>query len=138
MMLGVAVIYALTSTLGKGAMQDLDPRTSGLSTSPCWGWRPWSCSACPNPADSCAPWAWFGPWRAAPWAILAVVGLNALMVSRFLALQRVQVAYMISVKRVSLLLGILYGAWLFHEPGLETHLPAGALMLAGIFLIALT
>ena len=73
-----------------------------------------------------------------PWAVLAVVGLNALMIyTHFLALQLVQVAYMISVKRVSLLFGILYGALLFHEPGLRTQLPAGVLMLAGVFLIAL-
>ncbi len=57
--------------------------------------------------------------------------------THFLALQLVQVAYMISVKRVSLLFGILYGALLFHERGLRTQLPAGVLMLAGVFLIAL-
>lgn len=71
-------------------------------------------------------------------AVLAVVGLNGLMVyTHFLALQRVEVAYMISVKRVSLLFGILFGALIFGEPGLKTHLPAGALMLAGVVLIAL-
>jgi drug/metabolite transporter (DMT)-like permease len=72
-------------------------------------------------------------------AALAVVGLNAVMVyTHFLALQRVEVAYMISVKRVSLLFGILYGALIFRESGLRTHLPAGAMMLAGVVLMTLS
>jgi drug/metabolite transporter (DMT)-like permease len=58
--------------------------------------------------------------------------------THFLALQRVEVAYMISVKRTSLLFGILYGALVFREPGLANHLPAAALMLAGVALMALT
>jgi uncharacterized membrane protein len=62
--------------------------------------------------------------------------LNAVMVyTHFLALQQVEVAYMIAVKRTSLLFGILYGALLFHETGLRTRLPAGALMLAGVVTI---
>jgi hypothetical protein len=49
-----------------------------------------------------------------------------------MALQQVEVAYMIAVKRTSLLFGILYGALLFREPGLRTRLPAGVLMLIGV------
>ena len=138
MMLGVAVIYALTSTLGKGAMQYLDPRYFGAFYFALLGLAALVLFGLPQPRRLLRA---MGLVRRGgrPWAVLAVVGLNALMAfTHFLALQRVQVAYMISVKRVSLLLGILYGAWLFHEPGLKTHLPAGALMLAGIFLIALT
>jgi hypothetical protein len=54
-----------------------------------------------------------------------------------LAIQQVEVAYMIAVKRLSLVFGILYGAVLFKEPGLGHRLPAGGLMLAGVGLILL-
>lgn len=76
-------------------------------------------------------------WRR-PWAVIAVGLLNGAMVyTHFLALQRVEVAYMIAVKRTSLLFGILFGALFFRERGLAVHILAGGLMLGGVFLIAL-
>jgi uncharacterized membrane protein len=76
-----------------------------------------------------------GIWRR-PAAVLTVSLLNAVMVyTHFLALQLVEVAYMIAVKRTSLLFGILYGALIFGERGLGPHLVAGALMICGVFLI---
>jgi uncharacterized membrane protein len=55
--------------------------------------------------------------------------------THFLAIQQVEVAYMIAVKRTSLLFGILYGVLVFRESGLAARLPAGVLMLAGVMLI---
>jgi drug/metabolite transporter (DMT)-like permease len=73
-----------------------------------------------------------------PRAVLAVAALNAVMVyTHFLALERVEVAYMIAVKRTSLLFGILYGALLFRERALVSRLPAGLLMVAGVAVILL-
>jgi drug/metabolite transporter (DMT)-like permease len=67
-----------------------------------------------------------------------VSGFVLLMaVTHFLAIERVEVAAMIAVKRTSLLFGILYGAWLFREAGLRRHLAAGALMVAGVGLLTL-
>ena len=72
-----------------------------------------------------------------PWAVLVVSLLNAAMVyTHFLAMQRVEVAYMIAVKRTSLLFGILFGALFFHERGLAMHVLAGGMMLGGLFLVA--
>ena len=48
------------------------------------------------------------------------------------ALDLTNVAYMIAVKRTSLIFGVLYGRYLFHEKG---RLAAASLMLAGVFLI---
>jgi len=45
------------------------------------------------------------------------------------------VAYMVAVKRTSLLFGLLYGAWLFGESGLRKNLLAGLLMVLGVYLI---
>jgi len=72
-----------------------------------------------------------------PGASLLVAGLMALMVvTHFLAIAQVEAAYMIAVKRTSLLFGILYGAMLFGEHHLGRHLLAGGLMVAGVALIA--
>jgi drug/metabolite transporter (DMT)-like permease len=59
------------------------------------------------------------------------------VVTHFLALERIEVAYMIAVKRTSLLFGILYGALLFHEQRLTRHLLAGSLMLAGVVILGI-
>jgi drug/metabolite transporter (DMT)-like permease len=73
-----------------------------------------------------------------PVASLTVAGLMAVMViTHFLAIAQVEAAYMIAVKRTSLLFGILYGAILFGEQHLGRHLLAGSLMVAGVALIAI-
>ncbi|TXT21382.1 MAG: hypothetical protein FD132_671 [bacterium] len=65
-----------------------------------------------------------------------VAGLMALMVlTHFLALAQAATAYMIAVKRTSILFGILLGAWLFREAGLARHLAAGGVTVAGVALI---
>jgi drug/metabolite transporter (DMT)-like permease len=146
MMLGVAAIYAFTSTMGKGAMQYMEPRYFGAFYFALLGLAALILFGLPQPGrllralglsrPGCRPGGRSGHRI---WAVLAVVGLNAVMVyTHFQAMQLVEVAYMISVKRVSLLFGILYGALIFREPGLATHLPAGALMLTGVVLIALS
>lgn len=72
-------------------------------------------------------------------AVLLVAALNALMVlTHFLAIQGANVAYMIAVKRSSLLFGMLYGFVYFREPHMRQRLPAAGLMLLGVFLIAST
>jgi hypothetical protein len=73
--------------------------------------------------------AWAEPLRAS---------LYELGSRMMLAVAVIYASYMTSVKRTSLPFGILYGALVFREPGLATHLPAGFLMLAGVLLIALT
>jgi drug/metabolite transporter (DMT)-like permease len=129
MMLGVAFLYSLTAVMGKGAMQYMPPEQFGafyflllgLASAVVFGLS--------------APRVLKGVWRR-PWAVLAVSLFNAVMVyTHFLALQRVEVAYMIAVKRTSLLFGILYGAIVFGERGLGPHLIAGTLMVCGVFLI---
>ncbi len=72
-----------------------------------------------------------------PLRALAVGTAMAVMaLTHFLAVQQVEVAYMLSVKRTSLLFGILYGAWLFREERLGRHLLAGTVMLSGVVLLA--
>jgi drug/metabolite transporter (DMT)-like permease len=61
--------------------------------------------------------------------------MAAMVITHFYAIIHIEVAYMVAVKRTSLLFGILYGAWLFGESGLKTNLAAGMLMVLGVFLI---
>jgi drug/metabolite transporter (DMT)-like permease len=55
--------------------------------------------------------------------------------SHMLAISQVQAAYMVSVKRTSLLFAVLYGAFWFREEKIRERLLGAALMVAGVFLI---
>jgi drug/metabolite transporter (DMT)-like permease len=61
--------------------------------------------------------------------------MAAMVVAHFYAIAHVEVAYMVAVKRTSLLFGMLYGAWLFGETGLRKNLAAGMFMVLGVLLI---
>jgi drug/metabolite transporter (DMT)-like permease len=140
MMLGVALIYAFTAVMGKAAMLYVGPEQFGALYFLIIGLVLLPLFLLPSAALRGLGSARLSPRRLLrrPWAVLAVALLNAGMVyTHFLALQRVEVAYMIAVKRTSLLFGILYGALLFRESGLGTRLPAGLVMLAGVFVILL-
>lgn len=129
MMLLVAAIYAVTATLGKGAMRHLAPEYFGAFYFALLGAAVCLLFVLPRPRILLTLLR-----RPAP--VLLIGGLMGLMVyTHFLAMQQVEVAYMIAVKRTSLLFGILYGAFLFREQGLAARLPAGVLMLAGVALI---
>lgn len=131
MMLAVAAIYAVTATLGKGAMRYLPPESFGAFYFALLGIAVFVLFVLPQPRVLLKLFSRF-------WSVLGVGTLMGIMVfTHFLAIQQVEVAYMIAVKRLSLLIGILYGSLLFHESGLSARLPAGALMLAGMLLILL-
>jgi len=67
---------------------------------------------------------------------LVVAALMAVMVFlHFKAIELVEAAYMVSVKRTSLLFGIIFGVLLFKEKHLGMHLFAAVMMLAGVFII---
>jgi drug/metabolite transporter (DMT)-like permease len=129
LMLIVAALYSLTSVMGKGALQYVPAGffgpfyfvLLGIVASIVFARR----NAKPGQVLTRHPWAHLG------------VGLfmGLMVLTHFLAIQHVEVAYMIAVKRTSLLFGMLYGAWLFREGGLGRNLAAGVLMVAGVYLI---
>ncbi len=129
LMLAVAAIYSLTSVMGKGALQYTTPETMGTLYYLVIGAIVALLFSLRDP----------GIIRRSlrrPWPVLAVAALTGLMVvTHFLAISLVEVAYMIAVKRISLLFGILFGFLIFRESGLWTRLPAGGLMVAGTYLI---
>ncbi len=129
MMLAVALIYALTATLGHGAMRYLGPERFGPFYFGALGLAVILVFAVPRPRLLLK-------LASRPLPVLAVAALSGMMAyTHFLAIQQVEVAYMIAVKRTSLLFGILYGVLWFKERGLLRRLPAGGLMVAGVVLI---
>lgn len=131
MMLLAAVIYAFTAAGSKAAMQSVGSEGFGALYFAVVG------GAALVAVSLVRPRAW-SILRERPAASLVVAGLMALMVvTHFAAIAQVEAAYMIAVKRTSLLFGILYGALLFGERHLGRHLLAGGLMVAGVALIAL-
>lgn len=65
-------------------------------------------------------------------AFLEAVGL----VCQMHALTMTQVSYVIAVKRVSVIFGVLFGALFFREPDVSHRLPGAALMVLGVCFIA--
>jgi drug/metabolite transporter (DMT)-like permease len=129
LMLATAALYSLTSVLGKGALQYVSPGFFG----------PFYFVLLGTVASLLFASRDVRSWRALgrhPWAYLLVgLFMGAMVVTHFYAIARVEVAYMIAVKRTSLLFGMLYGAWLFGETGLSRNLAAGMMMIAGVYLI---
>jgi len=57
-------------------------------------------------------------------------------VTHLMAISLVEVSYMISVKRLSLIFGIIYGAVLFKETNIKERLLGSAIMVLGVILIS--
>ncbi|OPY89755.1 MAG: EamA-like transporter family protein [Syntrophaceae bacterium PtaU1.Bin231] len=68
---------------------------------------------------------------------MLLIGLAAAAenLAHMMAIAQVEAAYMIAVKRLSLLFGVLYGAWWFGEQNIRERLAGAAIMIAGVFLI---
>jgi len=71
------------------------------------------------------------------WHLFIGILFTIMLVTHFLALSKVEAAYMVAVKRSSMIFGILYGAWMFHEQGLLKNSVSTTLMVAGVTLIVL-
>jgi drug/metabolite transporter (DMT)-like permease len=131
LMLACASIYALTSVGGKRAMQWMPPEQFGAFYFVLLGAVTLVMVGITRPAALKV-----GRFGALP--LLLVGGFMAIMVVvHFMALDQVEAAYMIAVKRTSLLFGMLYGAILFGERHVGRHLVAGALLVAGVAAISL-
>lgn len=130
-MLVVAALFSLTSPLSKAAMGYATPWTFGPFYYSVIGltlllgvalWRPRTLMVLAH--------------QPARYGLVAVL-TSAMIITHFLAIARVEVAYFIAVKRTSLLFGILYGALLFKEERLGRNLLAGGFMVAGVAAIVL-
>ncbi len=74
-------------------------------------------------------------WRS--WPLVLAGTLEALgLFCQMHALPLTQVSYVISVKRLSIIFAVLLGAMVLKEPDLRHRLPGAALMVIGVFFIA--
>ena len=127
-MLCVAAIYSLTSTLGKRAIELSSPLLFAaiylpllvLAITPV---------ALYKGRRELGQMAGNGTIRA---SLIPALCYALQVVTHVYAINLTNVAYMIAVKRLSLLFGVLYGHYLFQEKG---GILATAIMLAGVFLI---
>lgn len=130
-MLIVAICYAITATLGKLAIQHSSPlfMTIVYFTLLALGYIPFVLITTRGKLR---------PLVAAPFNYLKIGLAMALMaVAHFTAISHVPVAYMISLKRLSLLFAILYGYFWFKEQKLRERLLGGAFIVLGAFCIAM-
>jgi drug/metabolite transporter (DMT)-like permease len=70
-------------------------------------------------------------------AILPAALTAGVLVTHTIAVSMAPVSYMISVKRTSLLIGVLYGKFLFGEKNIRSRFAGAGIMLAGFALIAI-
>lgn len=132
-MIVVALIYSLTATLGKVAIEHSSPiffaiaYTTGLVLvlGPL---------ALYKNKDSLRRPSFRTALKA---AVLPGICHSAATISHMVAISLAQVAYMISVKRLSLLVGVIYGYIFFHESNLAGRLLGTLIMLLGFVLIVL-
>lgn len=127
LMMVVACLYSLTAVLGKVAINQVPPVFFAAFYFLLLGLASLCIAAIAQPASI------RGCMRRPAAAMLVAVAMLVMVITHFTALQLVETAYMITVKRTSLLFGMLYGAWLFGERRLPQHLLAGSLMILGVF-----
>jgi drug/metabolite transporter (DMT)-like permease len=129
-MLLVAVIYSISSVGSKAAMQYMPPDLFGPFYFTLLGSITLILFLIQKPTTLRALYR-----QPTPNIIIALF-MAVMVITHFMALQQIEAAYMIAVKRSSMLFGILFGAILFNEKGLGTHISGGAVILAGVALIA--
>ncbi len=132
LMLLVSFIYAFTSVIGKLAVLHSNPYVFGALynialTTLMVALIPFSRAADPMRGFMKKPLA----------GVILGATVSLSVFSHFIAISKIEAAYMISVKRTSLIFGVLYGAWLFREEKIIERLTGAVIMLIGVFLISL-
>ncbi len=130
-MIIVAMIYSITSSLGKLAIEHSSPLFFGstyfIAVTLCF--TPLVCINLDNRPVGRVLRSEIGS------AILPGLFFSAMIVSHMLAMSLARVAYMIAIKRSSLIIGSIYGFVFFRERNIRERLFGAALMFAGFVLI---
>lgn len=131
MMIGAAIIYSFTSSLGKLAIEHSSPLFFGASYfmvlallfTPIAIWK-----GRRSLKSFIVKKSYLG---------LIVPGMffSIMILTHMIAISQTKVAYMISVKRTSLLMGVIYGYLLFRETHVAQRLTGTVLMCAGFVMI---
>lgn len=130
LMLLAASIYAFTGVFSRAPLAFLPPTFLGALYFTLVGVTAWIGLDPRGRVLRTLPWRNVWLWATVGWMTLMIV-------THFVALVGVKTAYMLAVKRTSLLWGIVLGALWLGEPDLRRNLLAGGVMVAGVALIAL-
>jgi drug/metabolite transporter (DMT)-like permease len=127
-MILISFIYSITSSVGKMAIIHSEPMFFGMIYSILMT----AVVALMWPFSKARPASFMA--RPAAGIILGLAVVFT-VVCHMVAISRIEAAYMISIKRTSLLFSVLYGALWFKEEKMRERFAGALLMLAGIFLI---
>jgi drug/metabolite transporter (DMT)-like permease len=130
LMLIVAALYSLTSVLGKGALAYTTPLFFGTMYYVLIGFVVITLFSIGTGMPVKVL------WRRPAAHLMIGVFMSVMVITHFYAIAHVEVAYMVAVKRTSLLFGVVYSVLLFHERARPEYFFAGSLMVGGVFLIA--
>ncbi len=133
LMIAVAFIYSISAVVGKKAILHSSPLFFGmlffvLQNFLLVGWAA---------ATGRIGWPRFFQPRSVFCGVLVGLFYYAHVLCHVLAISMTQAAYMISLKRLSILFGMIYGGVLFREEHLGWRLIGGACMVVGAAAIAL-
>jgi drug/metabolite transporter (DMT)-like permease len=131
LMLLTALIYSLTATLGKLAIQHSSPQFFAVTYFILFTFF---VIALFPVMPGAKPVNLFK--KPLPGAISGIV-LATLIFSHTFAISLIEAAYMLSVKRSSLLFGVLFGAFLFKEEKIRERLFGASIMMCGVLIIGL-
>jgi uncharacterized membrane protein len=128
----VALIWSLTSTLGKKGVQLSDPVFFGVLYM----------TALAIPMLSIAGWRIKHQrstvnlkGRNSIWIGLGGLATALSMIAHFHAIKLAPVSYMIAVKRTSLIFSVLYGGLIFKEEHIRRRLLGTSIMLSGVVIL---
>ncbi len=130
-MIGVALIYSLTSSLGKMAIQHSSPLFFGITyfTALALFFTPIALYKQNKHKDEKIE---KGTIRS---VILPGIFYSLMVLSHMVAMSLAKVAYVISVKRMSLIIGVFYGYLFFKEKQIRERLIGALMMFAGFIMI---
>ena len=129
MMLVVSLLYAVTATMIKVGINNSSPLFFGAVYFVVFSvaYAPIGLRAVRMPSA-----------RGAKMLMLAGVLLSVSLLAHVISVSMTEVAYMVSVKRTSLLFGVLLGYFFFKERHIKERLAGAVLMLAGFILVVLS
>jgi len=131
LMLLTALIYSLTATIGKLAIQHSSPQFFGVTYF--LFFTIFVIALFPIMPGARITNLFKKPLQGS----IGGMVLAAMVFSHTFAISLIQAAYMLSVKRSSLLFGVLFGALLFKEEKIRERLFGACIMMCGVLIIGL-
>jgi drug/metabolite transporter (DMT)-like permease len=128
LMIGVALIYSLTSTLGKVAIQHSSPLFFGSTYFTALALFFTPIAFYKNKEKKMES-------KTILSVILPGIFYSFMVVSHMIAISLAKVAYVISVKRMSLIIGVLYGYLFFKEKNIGERFIGASLMFIGFIMV---